>query len=456
MKTEDIIDLMRGNERFAYAFMGAEKPKATELDVAGDEYEPTSRLMLMLLEREYGLTETKEKCQCLNQFASVAAYSFGKWLKSTQPQNEKIEYWNKNTIDSVKKLLDTLLYGAPPEPTGYLVAGGIIFRYVDEKIMWSPYIDHYAKQPKFRDLWYWTETGEQYEMKNAKLVTITANKKVRGVVTQLFVSFLQLSPSVNRKLILHIADREIKTPARYKITDAPHLPALFVSRYDEASFMTSYENGNLSFWSDANTRVSFRVRNTSLNYIDYESFAVVLEDEKMFRVLIGYRWVPKDANPKMITIDFSRFKPPEHEFLGFLRLDRKTSKQKFVLAIVFRREKDTEVRLSFHVVRAREDESLYYSGQFDVSGPRVRLFDIPEFNQAARNFTVSDTEIKFSIQRKLGRTIDRDDTTINIDSENVVTKRYSFEGVEPSRIFRWYEDAFQPLSAKLESIEYSN
>jgi hypothetical protein len=464
MKTEDIINLIRTDEYLSYVFMGGVKPKKDDPGVVEDEVTPTSRLMLLLLEREYGLTNNRKKCMCSFQFSQAAAESFTDWLKSTQPESEQFDYENKETIAAVKALLFKILYGPPPTTNTFFVAGGIMFRYLENKIQWVPYINHYAKKAVGTDLRYWTESGERFNFKDAQLLTITAAKTVRGVVTQLLINFgdLQLK---TYKIIMHIADRAGPTEEKYGPGDSPFAPSIFRRRYDSAERLTRYIEGKLSFLNNAETEKVFQVRDLDLNYVDYESFAVVAKKDR-FVVAIAYRYVPKDLDrdphPQFLGLDFSPLiRQRSLEFLGFIRMDKKNGTQKFVLAIVFKRiavEGEKTDSLSFHIVRARDDDSLYYSGTFNLSGPMVEFFSIPPLNRALKTYRISDAEIKFPIKTNFRGVANNSlqEITINVDSENAIGKKYSVPTDAPP-YEGWYYDTFQEQwkeRATFQSTEY--
>jgi alpha-amylase/alpha-mannosidase (GH57 family) len=81
-----------------------------------DVIEPVADVMLMILEREFGITGNRDKMLCLEQFRDRLQRDFFTWIR-------------EGSINSVQQLLFSLINDAEPNKRSYVISGGVVFRH---------------------------------------------------------------------------------------------------------------------------------------------------------------------------------------------------------------------------------------------------------------------------------------------------------------------------------------
>jgi hypothetical protein len=113
--TVDILDILEDNPILNWRFLGGEKPTdlTSEKLIAESGVKPSFVVMLSILERDFGITASFEKCHCLHQFRTSAVAAFNKYFGATQLG---VKISDPEVIRKAKRLLEKLLSDTPKIP----------------------------------------------------------------------------------------------------------------------------------------------------------------------------------------------------------------------------------------------------------------------------------------------------------------------------------------------------
>jgi hypothetical protein len=154
--TVDILDILEENPVLSWRFLGGEKPTdlTSEQLIAESGFSPTAIVMLSILERDFGITGSFEKCHCLHQFRTSAVAAFNTYFTT----NRIISISDPGVITKAKLLLAKLLSNTPDIPAVDQVQplnrgrnftvyhGGIIFVFegLNQSLISARYIPYLA------------------------------------------------------------------------------------------------------------------------------------------------------------------------------------------------------------------------------------------------------------------------------------------------------------------------
>jgi hypothetical protein len=114
--TNELLEFLDSDPVFQYRFFGTPRPESLRGLVV---LEPTADVMLLMLEREFGLTNDVTKAQCMQPLREETTKAFAKWRLAV-----------RDGVAEVKAVLEKLLTSpmdAYLQP-GWSLAGGVVFR----------------------------------------------------------------------------------------------------------------------------------------------------------------------------------------------------------------------------------------------------------------------------------------------------------------------------------------
>jgi hypothetical protein len=356
VSTETTLAWLREDDLLAYRFLGAPWPETRSNATALMNraiFKPVADVMLMLLEREFGITADTDKMQCVEQFQPLLQTHFLSWVNSAG-------------VAGVAAVFDRLFYGAAFD-NAYLVAGGVVFTEKKGRLAYTSVLAFCARgaETEFVDALAkrsYTDTVYFGPMREFG-TEVHASASVRNIVTVVefrwagWMTLFSLCGDVDPTRIRHQFDAGVYERRR---TDAGSYGTAPITR--------------LQLYATENARPVIVAMGRKLMYADYECAVWMHMPAIGAYITIVNRFVPEQDVPEaVLAIDepgLLRYEIGERQAyngFGFIlgrvfRLDRVRSGDRFSLAVIWGRATDAYL----DVVTSRVDGSMYVAARYPI------------------------------------------------------------------------------------------
>jgi hypothetical protein len=362
MSSQRLLDLIGADALLAFRFFGRPFPRITSIELAAAKrtvesagIAQTADVMLLLLEREFGLTSNEAFIDTLQQFRATLKADFGAWRTTGAGK----------TVAGVTELFNRMFF-APAPDSEYLLVPPLVFAWTGDELEWRSYISHvYAS-----DTAEWRKVALVIppDEDPASMIGIPRVGKPRIWQTERkVVTRIQVPEAPNAGYFI-LADDASMDGARITIPRFSYLPSLYSKqRKDSGALYTRIYDTGISY-VDAEGSVDVPWGFATAYNVDYESVVVFTRgaqiDESGF-FCVAYRCVPtsfdKNASPVVGQLFFTD--ADVDQVLVAERLDRVRSDEPFTVAVLWA-DRNRDFYLT--VIEANADGSLFIKAWFSL------------------------------------------------------------------------------------------
>jgi hypothetical protein len=331
LSTDSLIAWLQSDNLLAYRFLNGAWPSEADRSnrsalMNRNVLRPIPDVMLLLLEREFGITGNRTKMLCLPQFRETLANDFKSWSDTVD-------------VSGVKSLFDRMFFG-PAFPRWVLPVGGVVFQHSTDDALYFTSLVKYASaiEPVDFEAVLDEQLGTFRGADSYAPIELRISEhypSVRGIVTMVVAS--KGNKRITHRLVDDFPEGVIATDIQHKFSASVYDK----QRIDAGAFGSSaYSFETMKFYASATQPPTELFLGLYAAYCDYEC-CVWKSDPATALVTILYRFVP-DAETVAGTEEISspgllRFKkhPTTTNDTKVLRLDRLRHSDRFGLAIIY-------------------------------------------------------------------------------------------------------------------------
>jgi hypothetical protein len=401
VETKTIIDWIDSDDLLRYRLYGERYPEERQNAKALVDKKlinPTPKVMLMLIEREFHITGTEEKIVCLDQFREKLKKDFDDWRTKNEGR----------TIAGVKNLFLYLFFyefPAEEEDMKTVIRFPLVFRLSERGLLWNSFISYARSKEENWEICALAQNDIDFSAVTPQSGhQLIAGKEVAKNILRSF--YVSIEPPLPFILVLADSKDDAGKPKNPYTTY--YVESLHEKRTDAASQAISIESDVLEYIDDKGNAVIPFFARFGVMYVDYDT--IVYRTPKGLEFL--YRSAPIEPSDKVtgqLSVPASMVFP---SFYFWCRMDMPKSTKKFGFAILY----DEDQRARLDIVRSNAAGVLRLSNSYRLPYTTVRLEQALQ-EEDGRVFYASNDRVCFFAANVSGGEVVTEYNVVELDTD---------------------------------------